>query len=157
MIMNSSCFKVNTIDRSLSINSKLRVKILLDYCRGLRGGTKSSKALLQPLSSKYSASQFSLFLYHTPRLRGLLKWLLSERANEIIGVMHMKVNIIDDCLIISGANLSHDYFTNRQDRYIVLEKCGKLCDYFEEVIDSIGAFSFYSNKTGGFFKFDLIF
>ena len=81
-------------------NESLRVKVLLDYCRGLRGEV-NSKTILTPLISKYS-SRFSLFLYHTPRLRGLLKKILSERANEVIGVMHMKVNIIDNTLIISG-------------------------------------------------------
>ncbi len=44
--------------------------------------------------------------------------------------------------------MSNDYFTNRQDRYIVLENCEKLCDYFESVIDSISEFSFYVNKQG---------
>lgn len=54
-----------------------------------------------------------VFLYHTPKLRGLLRWLLPERYNELIGIQHMKLYIFDDSIIISGANLSHDYFTNR--------------------------------------------
>jgi len=44
--------------------------------------------------------------------------------------------------------LSNDYFTNRQDRYIVLENCERLCDYFESVIDAISEFSFYVNRQG---------
>ena len=32
----------------------------------------------------------------------------------IIGLQHCKIYIFDDSVIISGANLSHDYFTNRQ-------------------------------------------
>ena len=81
-------------------NHSLRVKVLLDYCRGLRG-QKNSKTMLEPLIAKYT-NRFTLFLYHTPRLRGLLKKFLSERANEVIGVMHMKINVIDNTLIISG-------------------------------------------------------
>ncbi len=92
--------KVNSINQSMILNESVRVKILLDYCRGLRG-QQNSKTLLEPLIKKFD-SRFSLFLYHTPRLRGILKKILSERANEIIGVMHMKVNVIDDTLIISG-------------------------------------------------------
>lgn len=46
------------------------------------------------------------------------------------------------------ANLSNDYFVNRQDRYILLKNCSKLCDFFEELIDIISEFSFKVNKNG---------
>ena len=46
-------------------------------------------------------------------------------------------------MIISySANLSNDYFTNRQDRYIVFRKCKPLCDYFDELVETISKFSF---------------
>lgn len=44
--------------------------------------------------------------------------------------------------------MSHDYFTNRQDRYIYIKNCEKLCDFFESIIDSLGNFSFAVNKHG---------
>ena len=36
--------------------------------------------------------------------------------NEVVGVNHLKVYLFDDDVILSGANLSNTYFTNRQDR-----------------------------------------
>ena len=54
---------------------------------------------------------------HNPLLRPLSLKNLSL-LREIFGVFHMKVYIFDDTdLIISGANLSEEYFTDRIDRY----------------------------------------
>ncbi|KAJ8601887.1 hypothetical protein CTAYLR_002648 [Chrysophaeum taylorii] len=39
---------------------------------------------------------------------------------EILGVFHVKIFAIDDQTVISGANLSTTYFTNRLDRYLVV-------------------------------------
>ena len=39
--------------------------------------------------------------------------VLPQRWNEIVGLQHCKVYIFDDSVIISGANLSSDYFTDR--------------------------------------------
>ena len=38
--------------------------------------------------------------------------------------------------------MSKDYFTNRQDRYIVFRNCKPLCDYFDELVETISTFSF---------------
>jgi hypothetical protein len=46
------------------------------------------------------------------------------------------------------ANLSNDYFVNRQDRYIVIKNSPKLCDFFETIINSISEFSFKVDSTG---------
>ena len=48
----------------------------------------------------------------------------------------------------SRANLSHDYFTNRQDRYIHIKNCSELCDFFEAIMDSLGQFSFQARSNG---------
>lgn len=61
----------------------------------------------------YKLFVIKVYLYHTPKLRGLLRLLLPERYNELIGIQHMKLYMFDDSIIISGANLSQDYFTNR--------------------------------------------
>lgn len=50
--------------------------------------------------------------------------------------------------MIERANLSHDYFTNRQDRYIQISNCKQLCDFFESIIDSLGQFSFQARANG---------
>lgn len=42
---------------------------------------------------------------------------------EVSGVHHQKVAVFDDTVIIGGANLSHNYFINRKDRYLKFKHC----------------------------------
>ena len=46
---------------------------------------------------------------------------LSHNVNEILGVYHNKYYLLDNTVILSGANLSSEYLTNRQDRYILFD------------------------------------
>ncbi len=45
------------------------------------------------------------------------------------------------------ANLSHDYFTNRQDRYIVAKNCGQLADFYEGLINILCDMSLQLNSS----------
>jgi len=47
-------------------------------------------------------------------LQGKSKAKLPARYKEGIAVSHIKAYVFDDTVILSGANLSNDYFTNRQ-------------------------------------------
>ncbi|XP_057341735.1 CDP-diacylglycerol--glycerol-3-phosphate 3-phosphatidyltransferase, mitochondrial isoform X1 [Microplitis mediator] len=133
---------VEAIEKSvIASNGQLKVNILLDYMRGSRGQNNSRK-MLEPLLNKQWADNIKVHLYHTPKLRGLLKKFIPNRFNELIGLQHMKVYIFDDSLIISGANLSNDYFMNRQDRYFLIEDCKELCDFYNELIYQVSNFSF---------------
>ncbi|XP_057681617.1 CDP-diacylglycerol--glycerol-3-phosphate 3-phosphatidyltransferase, mitochondrial isoform X2 [Corythoichthys intestinalis] len=114
----------------------LKVSVLLDYTRGSRGQV-NSRTMLLPLLQRFT-SQMRVSLYHTPDLRGLLRLLVPQRFNETIGVQHIKVYLFDDSFIISGANLSDSYFTNRQDRYVLLEDCAELADFFSELVEAVG-------------------
>ena len=58
--------------------------------------------------------------------------------------------MFDDCLIISGANLSKDYFSARQDRYLVIEECSGLAAYYEHLVDTVATFSLELNREGEF-------
>ncbi|GIY96968.1 CDP-diacylglycerol--glycerol-3-phosphate 3-phosphatidyltransferase, mitochondrial [Caerostris extrusa] len=120
-------------------NGNLQVNILLDYTRGSRG-SENSRTLLLPLLKDHP-SQIKVSLYHTPKLRGFIKWLLPERWNETVGLSHLKVYLFDDTLILSGANLSDQYFCNRQDRYIVFYDCKELSDYFDHVVQTVSSMS----------------
>ncbi|KAL3967938.1 E3 ubiquitin-protein ligase [Sarotherodon galilaeus] len=114
----------------------LKVSILLDYTRGSRGKI-NSRTMLLPLLQRFT-SQMRVSLYHTPDLRGLLRLLVPQRFNETIGVQHIKVYLFDDSIIISGANLSDSYFTNRQDRYVLLENCREVADFFCDLVEAVG-------------------
>uniref|UniRef100_A0A913HCJ9 CDP-diacylglycerol--glycerol-3-phosphate 3-phosphatidyltransferase n=1 Tax=Strongyloides stercoralis TaxID=6248 RepID=A0A913HCJ9_STRER len=129
-------------------DNKLKVNFLCDYLRGTRGEPTNSVSVLKDLHSKGN-----IYLYHTPDLRGVAKKVLPERVNEIVGVQHMKLYIFDNDIIISGANLSHDYFTNRQDRYILIKNCPQLAEYFDDLVEAVGTCSF-KVQTDGKLKLD---
>ncbi|KAJ7531799.1 hypothetical protein O6H91_14G058900 [Diphasiastrum complanatum] len=81
-------------------------------------------------------------LYHTPDLTRMLKLLLPARWNEVVGVCHIKAYIFDDNVLISGANLSSSYFTNRQDRYIWIHQSSELADYLCNLVSTVANFSY---------------
>lgn len=128
---------VAKIHHNVKQNSELKVNILLDCARGLRG-EENSKTSLQSLVDE--SQNVLLSLYHTPNLRGLTKRLVPHRWNELVGLQHMKVYIADETVIISGANLSNDYFTNRQDRYIVIRD-KELSNFYHDLISKVQEFS----------------
>ncbi|XP_070172453.1 CDP-diacylglycerol--glycerol-3-phosphate 3-phosphatidyltransferase, mitochondrial isoform X2 [Polyergus mexicanus] len=139
---------VNVIEQTMNTNDgNIQVRILLDYMRGSRG-KQNSRKMLEPLLKGQYGDSCKIFLYHTPKLRGVIKATIPDRFNELIGLQHMKLYIIDDDLIISGANLSNDYFTNRQDRYFVIEDCKELCDFYNRLIERVMEFSFLLQPNG---------
>ncbi|XP_011498191.1 PREDICTED: CDP-diacylglycerol--glycerol-3-phosphate 3-phosphatidyltransferase, mitochondrial [Ceratosolen solmsi marchali] len=139
---------VNSIKQTMfSSNGSVKVNILLDYNRGSRGKINSKRILAPLLNNKFTFC-CNIFLYHTPRLRGFLKALIPYRFNEIIGLQHMKLYLFDNTLIISGANLSNDYFCNRQDRYFLIKDCKDLCDFYCSLVERVTEFSFQLQPDG---------
>nr|CAD7196586.1 unnamed protein product [Timema douglasi] len=137
---------VSSIHQNLKeSNGAVRVKILLDYTRGSRG-SHNSRTMLLPLLDKYQKS-CQVCLYHTPTLREPLRSLLPQRYNELAGLQHMKLYLFDDSIIISGANLSKDYFTNRQDRYVLIEDCKPLADFYDALVSRVCDFSLHLDKA----------
>jgi CDP-diacylglycerol--glycerol-3-phosphate 3-phosphatidyltransferase len=61
--------------------------------------------------------------------------MLPNPLNEVAGVFHIKLYIVDDSLILSGANLSEEYFVDRQDRYLWICKGGNgLVDFYAQLL-----------------------
>lgn len=135
---------VSRIHDNLKQNVDLKVNILLDFARGTRGEL-NSRSMLQELVDV--SQNTTLSFYHTPNLRGLTKKLVPQRWNELIGLQHMKVYVADDTVILSGANLSNDYFTNRQDRYILIRD-KRLSDFYHNLIAKVQEFSLNVNEHG---------
>ncbi|GAM28802.1 hypothetical protein SAMD00019534_119780 [Acytostelium subglobosum LB1] len=136
-------------------NSTLKVHILVDGLRGTRLGPStekpgirvSSATMLQPLLNQFQ-SRVSISMYHTPDLNGVLKRILPPRVNEVIGVQHLKAYVFDDDLIIGGANLSKDYFTDRQDRMVCIYRTASLSTFFDNVVNTIGELSLKQDTNG---------
>lgn len=46
------------------------------------------------------------------------------------------------------ANLSNDYFTNRQDRYFIIKDCEELCNFYNKLVEKVMEFSFILQADG---------
>ncbi|KAF2669059.1 phosphatidylglycerophosphate synthase [Microthyrium microscopicum] len=133
---------IETIIKALRSNSELKLSILTDALRGTRETPNPSCAsLLAPLIAEFGSDRVEIRMFHTPNLTGLRKAAVPKRINEGWGLQHMKLYGIDDEVILSGANLSEDYFTNRQDRYHIF-KSSAITDYFSNIHGAICSLSF---------------
>jgi CDP-diacylglycerol--glycerol-3-phosphate 3-phosphatidyltransferase len=133
---------ITTIQQSLRRNANLRISFLTDALRGTRENPDpTSASLLAPLITEFGSDRVEIRMFHTPNLTGLRKKVIPKRINEGWGLQHMKLYGVDDELILSGANLSSDYFTNRQDRYHLFSS-KELTDYFKKVHDGVCKLSF---------------
>ena len=130
----------------------LKVSILTDMLRGTREAPGPSCAsLLASLAADFP-DRVKIHMYHTPNLTGIRKALIPKRINEGWGLQHIKLYGVDDEIVLSGANLSNDYFTNRQDRYHVFSS-RRVTDYFEQIHRTVCSISFLlqpSTNPSGF-------
>lgn len=145
--------QIDTIRAALQKNPQLKVSLLTDFLRGTREAPNPSCAsLLASLVTDFGPERVDIRMYHTPNLTGARKAVLPKRINEGWGLQHMKLYGIDDDIIMSGANLSDDYFTNRQDRYHVF-KSAQITDYFSKLYHTVCGLSYRvvpSTEPGGF-------
>ncbi|PKK49198.1 hypothetical protein CI102_3831 [Trichoderma harzianum] len=133
---------IETLREAMRLNPELKLSILTDALRGTRESPAASCAsLLAPLVDEFGADRVEIRMYHTPNLTGLRKQYVPKRINEGWGLQHMKLYGVDDEIIMSGANLSMDYFTNRQDRYHLFSS-KEVTDYFWGIYNGVTSFSF---------------
>ncbi|OTA67973.1 hypothetical protein K449DRAFT_324171 [Hypoxylon sp. EC38] len=133
---------IATIQDALRRNPDLKLSILTDALRGTREAPEPSCAsLLAPLVTEFGPDRVEIRMYHTPNLTGLRKKFIPKRINEGWGLQHMKLYGVDDEIILSGANLSHDYFTNRQDRYHLFSS-SEVTNHFWELYQGVTSLSF---------------
>ncbi|KAF8933261.1 hypothetical protein EDD21DRAFT_381307 [Dissophora ornata] len=145
---------VQALSEALQSRPNLKLNLLLDSLRGTRdSGKGSSASLLYPLLKAYP-DQVKISMYHTPDLSGFLKHVMPPRFNEGIGLMHMKVYAFDETLIMSGANMSHDYFTDRQDRYIVFHN-KDITEYYRDLVSAVSSISYSLQDKEGSFKLNM--
>jgi CDP-diacylglycerol---glycerol-3-phosphate 3-phosphatidyltransferase len=115
----------------------LEVTACFDYARGLRGvsgGRNTIEMLEAVLDSSTRKNQVQLGLFQVPQHHGLLARRLPPRWAEGIGVQHIKLYVFDDTVVLSGANLSSDYFTHRQDRCVVVAGVPEFADAAHAVV-----------------------
>ncbi|VDM31247.1 unnamed protein product [Hydatigera taeniaeformis] len=108
--------------------------------------TQSSPLFLLRRIAQLPSSQVALYRNH--RLHGWMHWVVPERLNELLGLQHMKVYVFDDDIIISGANLSEEYFKTRQDRAWLFRGVPALADFYSNLIDIIVSLSYRVTAKG---------
>ena len=80
------------------------------------------------------SSGSGVFLFPVNDHSRLLRGILPSPLDEVAGVFHMKAYIIDDELLLSGANLSEEYFDKRIDRYMLFTNgAGGLVDFYADL------------------------
>ncbi|KAI0805681.1 hypothetical protein GGR55DRAFT_269453 [Xylaria sp. FL0064] len=133
---------IASLQEALRNNPDLKLSILTDALRGTREAPNASCAsLLAPLVTEFGPDRVEIRMYHTPNLTGLRKKYIPNRINEGWGLQHMKLYGVDDEIILSGANLSNDYFTNRQDRYHLFAS-KDITNYFWRLYQGVTSLSF---------------
>jgi len=140
-----------------STSSSVKIKILMDASRARRKViidsqhqktyTCSAETVLNCIYNHHSSTQsdqgqnpnYGVYLFH---VHPLTQYLLPSPINEAVGVFHMKAYVIDDALILSGANLSEEYFVNRHDRYLVFTHgANGLVDFYADLIELLCDYS----------------
>lgn len=104
---------VHDLRNALTTNPDLTLTVILDHSRAQRSPTP-----LAHLVDEFHETRVKVLLYQMPVLRGVLAKFLPSQICEVLGVYHCKFNLFDDDVLLSGANLSEEYFVNRQDRYV---------------------------------------
>ena len=56
-------------------------------------------------------------------------------VKEIRGTYHTKFLVFDNTVILTGANLSEEYFLGRKDRYLMIDDCPELANYLEDFLE----------------------
>ena len=85
-------------------------------------------------------SNNGLFLFPVNDQR--LCTILPSPLDEVAGVFHIKAYLIDDELILSGANLSEEYFSNRLDRYMLFTNGGGgLVDFYAGLCNTLSSYA----------------
>ena len=150
------------VERNHSISEgekEVSIKIVLDENRALRpvpiipkdesdndilkdatAKTSSAEAVARAIRSGpsdeiNSSSSLHLFRVLPPTTIGGKNWLPNP-LDEIAGVFHIKIYVVDDQLLLSGANLSREYFRDRMDRYLhLVEGANGMVDFYADLVD----------------------
>ncbi len=126
--------------------SRARRKVIIDS-QHQKTYTCSAETVLNCIYNHHSSTQsdqgqnpnYGVYLFH---VHPSTQYLLPSPINEAVGVFHMKAYVINDALILSGANLSEEYFVNRHDRYLVFTHgANGLVDFYADLIELLCDYS----------------
>jgi CDP-diacylglycerol--glycerol-3-phosphate 3-phosphatidyltransferase len=128
---------IDAIREAKRARPNLQITLLFDLLRAAR---RDSPALpttveqVRPLLADVGSFGANFYLHHNVNATGLAERFLAPRWNELPGVHHMKLYIVDDDVCLSGANLSESYFSDRRDRYWWLAPAPALADHYSALL-----------------------
>lgn len=130
---------VQELANKLDTNPSITVRINLDANRATRQNSngQSSHTILEDLMYR---GRFQLKLIDTSKAsQGYIAiWIdRYKKLKEIFSTYHTKALVFDDNVILTGANLSHIYFDNRQDRYLLIENTKLLANYINDLLTRV--------------------
>jgi len=140
------------IDSKLKRSKKFKFSFLMDFMRGTRVGSdgESSLSIVSPLKTENLHNpNVKLAFYCNPSHGSKLFRFYNESGlREVFGVHHMKFYVFDDNVLLSGANLSESYFTERQDRYMLIKNAPELANWLEDLLETLSNNSFHVEDNG---------
>ena len=107
---------------------QVQVQFLVDGLRGHRQEKQSPISFIRAHCPRAGIRE-----YVSRHYTGLAR-LLPDRIREIVGTQHMKIVVVDNTVMITGANLSEIYFTNRQDRYMQIAGSSEFANELHQVV-----------------------
>lgn len=150
-------FLIMELEKKIKQNPKFKITILLDYSRGTRKEKifNNSLSMLKPLFNVNLINNPDLNIYFLkhPNIKSYHNYLPSV-LSEVAGVLHSKLYIFDNNVIISGANLSENYFTSRQDRYWIFQDNEPFADFCEDFLISLSENSYKINPNNNSLELD---
>lgn len=134
---------VEALRSALTNQPHLRVTLISDLLRSTRETypSPSTASLLLPLVEEFP-DRVEAWFYRSPNLRGLLERIVPRRFDEGWGLWHCKWYGADDEVLLTGANLSSSYFTNRQDRYYHLKNQATMLSYLQSIMRLYSSYSY---------------
>jgi CDP-diacylglycerol--glycerol-3-phosphate 3-phosphatidyltransferase len=108
---------LDDIRGALARSPGLTVRMVMDGCRGRRTTDNGTSATFVASLVGEHPGRVEAFLHRMPQPASRV---FPSPLDECIGVCHFKALVVDDLAILTGANLSDEYFHCRQARYIVV-------------------------------------
>ena len=126
----------------------LELGLIFDYSRSTRRDQHSCITALTELVRRYP-NRVSTQLYKMPQI-DRLPFSLPTPLDEMIAVYHLKFMVFDSNVLLTGANLSEEYFTSRQDRYFMFKDATLLATFLAEIAKTISMYAHKLTDSGCF-------
>ena len=139
--LKNSDLKVSIIFKKYII--KIKIKMQFDQNRSTRDARSMFKervntpTMLTPLFyNNPNKDNVTLGFFSPYDKQGVLDYLIPKSGiRETKGTYHTKFMICDNQVLMTGANLSEEYFVSRKDRYVLINDCPELADYLEDFMN----------------------